>query len=64
MLSTVMKAWPWMLLLVAVYCLVQIIRDYRSGNYLMAVAGGICLVLLVITPIQSYAVKSDVVGNS
>jgi hypothetical protein len=52
--------WLWGLLLVAGYCLVQIVRDCRAGNYLMAVAGVICLALLVLTPIQPHAVKLDI----
>lgn len=52
--------WPAILLLVAVYCLVQIVRDVRARNYSMAAAGGICLALLVLVPIQSSAVKLDV----
>jgi hypothetical protein len=51
---------PWGLVLVAVYCLVQMVRDYRSGNYLMVIAGAICLALLALMPIQSHAVKLNV----
>ena len=51
--------WPWALVLVAAYCLVQIIRDCRAGHYLWAVAGVICLAVLLITPIQSRALKLD-----
>ena len=52
--------WPWALLVVAAYCLVQIVRDCRARSYVMAGVGGICLVLLALTPIQTRAVKLDV----
>lgn len=52
--------WPWALLVVAIYCLIQIVRDCRARSYLMAGAGGICLLLLALTPIQSRVIKMDV----
>lgn len=52
--------WPWLLLLVAVYCVVQIVRDYRAKNYTMAIVGIFCLILLLFTPLQSHAVKLDI----
>jgi hypothetical protein len=55
--------WPWMLLLVAVYCLVQVVRDYRAGNYIMAVAGAICFALLAFVPIQSNVIKVDILAS-
>ncbi len=47
------------LFLVAVYCVVQTVRDYRRGAYVMAAAGAACALLLVLLPIESHAVKID-----
>ena len=57
----------WMpigLLLVAAYCAVQAIRDFRRRNYVLAVAGLACLLLLLLTPIQTHAVKFDLPFNT
>ena len=56
-----MDTMTWMLLmiLVAVYCVVQIVRDYRRRDYVMAVAGLACVLLLLLTPIHTHAVKLD-----
>jgi len=51
--------WSVILLVVAVYCLVQIVRDFRARNYPMAVFGCICLGLLLLMPIQADAFKLD-----
>ncbi|MGZ8285018.1 MAG: hypothetical protein ACXW27_15320 [Allosphingosinicella sp.] len=47
------------LLLVSIYCLVQAVRDYRRGAYLMAALGVACAVLLWLIPIETRAVKYD-----
>jgi len=47
------------LLAIAIYCIWQAIRDYRRGNYAMAVAGAICAALSLLVPIQTHAVKID-----
>jgi hypothetical protein len=47
------------LLLVAIYCVVQAVRDYRRGAYVMAAAGAACALLLLLLPIKSHAVKID-----
>lgn len=52
--------WPWALLLVAGYCIVQMMRDCRRGYYLMAIVGAICLAVILFVPIQPHAVKLDV----
>lgn len=49
--------WFWLLLLVAVYCAIQIVRDFRRRAYWMAAFGLICLALLLLTPMQTHAVK-------
>jgi hypothetical protein len=48
----------WFLVLVAVatYCAVQIIRDLRRRNYIMAGIGAVCLVALLDFPLQTHAV--------
>jgi hypothetical protein len=51
--------WPWTLALVAIYCLVQVARDWRAGNYRMVVAGIFCLLFLALTPIPTIAYKLD-----
>ena len=53
--------WPWVILALSVYCIVQVVRDLRTGSYIMAVAGVICIALLLLTPIPSRAVKYDVI---
>lgn len=50
---------PWLLLLVAVYCGVQTIRDFRARNYLMAALGCLCVAAILFMPMQSRAVKFD-----
>ena len=50
---------PLALLVVAAYCLAQTVRDFRARKYAWAVAGAVCLALLLLTPIQSRAVKFD-----
>jgi cell division protein FtsW (lipid II flippase) len=52
-------AWPWLLLVVAGYCVLQIVRDFRRRAYWMAAFGLLCLVLLLLVPIPSRAVKLD-----
>jgi len=47
------------LLLVAIYCVVQAVRDFRRGAYVMAAAGAACALLLLLLPIESRAVKID-----
>jgi hypothetical protein len=48
------------LLLVAIYCLAQAVRDYRRGAYIMAALGLACAVLLCLIPIETRAVKYDI----
>ena len=56
--------WAWALLLVAIYCGVQAVRDFRRGSYAMAVAGAACALLLLLIPIQSHAIKLDIPFSS
>ena len=51
--------WAGALLLVAIYCLVQAIRDIRGKYYTMAGLGLVCAALLLLMPIRSQAVKLD-----
>lgn len=51
--------WLWMPLVVAVYCAVQTVRDFRKGSYAMAAAGAACVLLLLLVPIESQAIKLD-----
>ena len=55
---------PWMaaVLLIAIYCAVQAVRDYRRGAYLLAAAGAACAILLLLVPIEGNAIKVDIVG--
>ncbi len=55
--------WTLLMLLVAAYCIVQIVRDYRRGDYVMAAAGLACVLLLLLTPVQGHAVKLDLPIN-
>jgi hypothetical protein len=55
--------WMLLMLLVAAYCIVQIVRDYRRGDHVMAVAGLACVLLLLLTPIKTHAVKLDLPIN-
>ncbi len=54
-----MAAWMAVLLLVSIYCAVQAVRDYRRRAYLMAAAGAVCALALLLLPIESRAVKVD-----
>ena len=51
--------WIAVLLAVCIYCTAQAVRDFRRGNYAMAAAGAACVVLLLLIPIQSHAIKLD-----
>ena len=51
--------WALALLLVAIYCLVQAIRDLRGKHYAMAGLGFLCAALLLLMPIKTHAVKLD-----
>lgn len=54
-----MAATVALIVLIAIYCAVQAVREYRRGAYLMAAAGAACALLLLLLPIQSHAVKVD-----
>ena len=43
-------------LLVFLYFTVQIVRDYRRKDFMMAGIGAICLAVLLLTPIPTHAV--------
>jgi hypothetical protein len=49
----------WLFLLVAVYCGVQAVRDFRSRSYVMGAIGAACLLALVLSPLPSRAIKLD-----
>ena len=51
--------WAGVLLIVGIYCAAQAVRDFRKGNYALAAAGAVCVALLLLTPIQSHAIKLD-----
>lgn len=51
--------WAGALLLVAVYCFVQAVRDLRGKHFAMAAFGFLCAALLLLVPIGSHAVKLD-----
>ena len=48
-----------LMFLVIIYCVVQAVRDYRRGAYLMAAAGVACALLLLFIPIESQVIKVD-----
>jgi len=56
--------WPWLMLLVALYCLAQAIRDFRRRSYAMAVAGLALGTLLLSIPIGTQAIKFDLIAPS
>lgn len=56
--------WPWLMLLVAIYCLAQSIRDFRRRSYAMAVAGLTLAGLLLLVPIETQAIKFDLIAPS
>ena len=51
--------WMIALLVVAAYCIAQGVRDFRKGNHAWALAAGLCAAILLFTPIQTHAVKLD-----
>ena len=51
--------WATAILAVVIYCAVQAVRDYRRGNHAMAAAGAACVLMLLLIPIQSQAIKLD-----
>lgn len=44
---------------VALYCVVQAVRDIRAKRYIWAAAAGISAALLLTMPVQTHAVKID-----
>ncbi|CUS44480.1 hypothetical protein MGWOODY_Smn2568 [hydrothermal vent metagenome] len=56
--------WIYWTLAVAVYCVLQAVRDFRRGDRAMAAAGAafaICATLLMLMPIKTHAVKVDLI---
>jgi hypothetical protein len=49
-----------LIFLLVMYCVVQAVRDYRRGAYLMAAAGVACALLLLLIPIESQVIKVDI----
>ena len=51
--------WIWVLPLVAVYCLVQAVRDFRRKQYVATAIGAALAVAIMFVPIQTHAVTVD-----
>ncbi|WP_420144076.1 hypothetical protein [Sphingobium sp.] len=51
--------WFIALLGVALYCIVQAVRDIRAKNYIWSVIAAIAGVLILAMPVQTTAVKID-----
>jgi multisubunit Na+/H+ antiporter MnhG subunit len=45
---------------ISIYCVVQIVRDFRRRNYILAGLGLACLVVFLTAPIETHAVRYDV----
>ncbi len=54
-----MILWTAVALIVALYCIVRATIDVRRKQYLWAVAGYTCAAFILLTPIQTHAVKID-----
>jgi hypothetical protein len=51
--------WTFMALLVAAYCLARSVADWRAGRKRWALAGLAAFATILLTPIQTHAVKVD-----
>ena len=54
-----MFLWSFAALAAAVYCLARAVVDFRHGKYVWAVLGLISSAIVLLTPIQTHAVKID-----
>jgi len=54
--------WAFALLLVAVYCIWQSVRDFRRGERAMGLLGAVCAGLILLMPIKTHAVKVDLIA--
>jgi len=51
--------WTAIALIVALYCIVRATIDLRRKQYLWAIAGYMSAAAILVTPIQTHAVKVD-----
>jgi cell division protein FtsW (lipid II flippase) len=49
----------WTLLALGLFCSVQAVRDLRRRNYPMAALAALCVLLILLVPVQTHAVKVD-----
>lgn len=49
----------WTLLALTLFCVAQVVRDLRRRNYPMAALAALCVLLVLILPMQTHAVKID-----
>lgn len=54
----------WTVLLMAVFCAGQVIRDVRRRNYPMAVLATLCMLLVLSTPIGSFTARVELPRSS
>lgn len=54
-----MEPWPFILLAVAAFCIARAVADLRARRLAWAPAGLVAALLLLLTPIQTHAVKLD-----
>lgn len=58
-------SWFWMAALgaVAIYCVVQAVRDFRAKRFAWAAAAAVSAALLLMMPVQTHAVKIELPIN-
>lgn len=54
----------WTLLALIAFCSVQAVRDLRRRNYPMAGLAALCVLLILLAPLQTHAVKVDLPPRS
>jgi hypothetical protein len=51
--------WDYAIVAVAIYCIVQAVRDIRSKRYLWAIAAAVAAALLLSMPVRTHSVVVD-----
>ncbi|WEJ98413.1 MAG: hypothetical protein P0Y59_15855 [Candidatus Sphingomonas phytovorans] len=51
--------WFLAMLVIAVYCICQAVRDFRRGERAMGLFGAVCAGFILFMPIKTHAVKID-----
>ncbi len=56
--------WPFLLLLVAIYCLARAVSDIRQKNYVWAAFGLLSAAAIFLLPMENHTIKVDLPAPS